>query len=119
MRAFLTALVHDPSRVTDALVEERHAEAVDPRARLGSARMAASFAKWPQGSLLWREAHRISCPVLLTWGREDRVTPVDGAFVALKAIPDARLHVFPRCGHLVQGEAAEDFQRLATDFFLH
>ncbi|GHB36267.1 4,5-9,10-diseco-3-hydroxy-5,9,17-trioxoandrosta-1(10),2-diene-4-oate hydrolase [Streptomyces cirratus] len=119
MRAFLSTLVHDPSLVTDALVEERYAEAVDPRARLGSARMAASFAKWPEGSLLWRETHRIGCPVLLTWGREDRVTPVGGAFVALKAIPDARLHVFPRCGHLVQAEAAEDFQRLAADFFLH
>ncbi|MFJ6717156.1 alpha/beta fold hydrolase [Streptomyces sp. NPDC091259] len=118
MRAFLTTLVHDPSRVTDALVEERYAPAVEERARLGAARMAASFARWPEGSLLWREAHRIGCPVLLTWGREDRVAPVDGAFVALKTLPDARLHVFPRCGHLVQDEAAEDFRRLATDFFL-
>ncbi|MGW7099791.1 alpha/beta fold hydrolase [Streptomyces sp. NPDC054838] len=119
MRTFLTTLVHDPSRVTEALVEERYARATEERARLGSARTAASFAKWPEGAQLWREAHRISCPVLLTWGREDRVAPLDGAFVALGAIPDARLHVFPRCGHLVQSEAAEDFQRLATGFFLH
>ncbi|MFD7263994.1 4,5:9,10-diseco-3-hydroxy-5,9,17-trioxoandrosta-1(10),2-diene-4-oate hydrolase [Streptomyces sp. NPDC059874] len=119
MRAFLTTLVHDPALVTDELVEERYTQATDPEAALGNARMAAAFAKWPQDTMLWREAHRITCPVLLTWGREDRVNPVDGAFVALKAIPDARLHVFPRCGHWAQTEAAAEFNRLATAFFLH
>ncbi|MDX2396036.1 4,5:9,10-diseco-3-hydroxy-5,9,17-trioxoandrosta-1(10),2-diene-4-oate hydrolase [Streptomyces sp. NPDC054904] len=119
MRTFLTTLVHDPAVVTDALVEERFAQATDPEARLGNARMAAAFTKWPEDTLLWREAHRITRPVLLTWGREDRVNPVDGAFLALKTIPDARLHVFPRCGHWAQTEAAAEFNRLATDFFLH
>ncbi|WP_329386841.1 alpha/beta fold hydrolase [Streptomyces sp. NBC_01351] len=119
MRAFLTTLVYDPALVTDELVEERYAQATDPEAALGNARMGASFARWPQDTMLWREAHRITCPVLLTWGREDRVNPVDGAFVALKAIPDARLHVFPRCGHWAQTEAAAEFNRLATAFFLH
>lgn len=119
MRTFLTTLAHDPAIVTDALVEERYAQATDPEARLGNARMGASFAKWPEAAMLWREAHRISRPVLLTWGREDRVNPVDGAFLALKTIPDARLHVFPHCGHWAQTEAADEFNRLATDFFLH
>ncbi|MFD8634210.1 4,5:9,10-diseco-3-hydroxy-5,9,17-trioxoandrosta-1(10),2-diene-4-oate hydrolase [Streptomyces sp. NPDC059533] len=119
MRAFLTTLVYDPAIVTDELVEERYTQATDPEAALGNARMGAAFAKWPQGTQLWREAHRITCPVLLTWGREDRVNPIDGAFVALKAIPDARLHVFPHCGHWAQTEAAAEFNRLATDFFAH
>ncbi|MFF3621746.1 4,5:9,10-diseco-3-hydroxy-5,9,17-trioxoandrosta-1(10),2-diene-4-oate hydrolase [Streptomyces sp. NPDC002467] len=119
MRAFLTTLVYDPAIVTDELVEERYTQATDPEAALGNARMGAAFAKWPQETQLWREAHRITCPVLLTWGREDRVNPIDGAFVALKAIPDARLHVFPHCGHWAQTEAAAEFNRLATDFFAH
>jgi 4,5:9,10-diseco-3-hydroxy-5,9,17-trioxoandrosta-1(10),2-diene-4-oate hydrolase len=58
---------------------------------------------------LWREAHRLRRPVLLTWGREDRVNPLDGALAALKLIPKASLHVFPRCGHWAQIEAAEEF----------
>ncbi|MFJ8014580.1 4,5:9,10-diseco-3-hydroxy-5,9,17-trioxoandrosta-1(10),2-diene-4-oate hydrolase [Streptomyces sp. NPDC096339] len=119
MRAFLTTLVYDPAIVTDELVEERYLQATDPEAALGNARMGAAFATWPQDTLLWREAHRITCPVLLTWGREDRVNPIDGAFVALKAIPDARLHVFPHCGHWAQTEAAAEFNALATSFFLH
>ncbi|MFJ7207378.1 4,5:9,10-diseco-3-hydroxy-5,9,17-trioxoandrosta-1(10),2-diene-4-oate hydrolase [Streptomyces sp. NPDC098789] len=119
MRAFLSRLVYDQALVTDALVEERYAQAMEPETRLGNARMGAAFARWPEATMLWREAHRITAPVLLTWGREDRVNPVDGAFLALKTIPDARLHVFPHCGHWAQTEAADEFNRLATDFFLH
>nr|WP_248782226.1 alpha/beta fold hydrolase [Streptomyces alboflavus] len=116
VRAFLISLVQDPALVTDALVEERYAQALDPGARLGAQRLGAAFAKWPEGARLWREAHRITRPTLLTWGREDRVNPVDGAFVALKAMPDARLHVFPRCGHLAYVEREAEFLRLAVDF---
>ncbi|MFI8388122.1 hypothetical protein [Streptomyces sp. NPDC085540] len=34
MRAFLTTLVHDPSLITDELVEERYTQALDPEARI-------------------------------------------------------------------------------------
>ncbi|MFF0743500.1 4,5:9,10-diseco-3-hydroxy-5,9,17-trioxoandrosta-1(10),2-diene-4-oate hydrolase [Streptomyces sp. NPDC004111] len=119
MRAFLTTLAFDPAIVTDELVDERYTRATDPDAALGNARMGASFAKWPEDTMLWREAHRITQPTLLTWGREDRVNPLDGALVALKAIPDARLHVFPHCGHWAQREQADEFNRLAIDFFRH
>ncbi|GEB55813.1 4,5:9,10-diseco-3-hydroxy-5,9,17-trioxoandrosta-1(10),2-diene-4-oate hydrolase [Streptomyces gardneri] len=121
LRAFLGVMSYDPSIVTDELVEERWASANDPDTRLGNARMGASFAEpaWAEDVMLWREAHRITQPVLLTWGREDRVNPLDGAFVALKTIPDARLHVFPHCGHWAQVERADEFNRLALDFFSH
>ncbi|MFB6549632.1 alpha/beta fold hydrolase [Streptomyces sp. NPDC056405] len=49
----------------------------------------------------------------------DRVNPLDGALLALKTIPDARLHVFPHCGHWAQTERADEFNRLAVDFFSH
>ena len=39
--------------------------------------------------MLWREAHKMRKHTLLTWGREDRVNPLDGALVALKLIPKA------------------------------
>ncbi|MEU9994869.1 4,5:9,10-diseco-3-hydroxy-5,9,17-trioxoandrosta-1(10),2-diene-4-oate hydrolase [Streptomyces sp. NPDC050848] len=117
MREFLLTMAYDPAIVTDAFVEERYAQATDPDARLGAARMAAAFATWPQESQLWREGHRITQPTLLTWGREDRTNPLDGALVALRTIPDARLHVFPHCGHWAQVERFDEFNRLALDFF--
>ncbi|MFF2505470.1 4,5:9,10-diseco-3-hydroxy-5,9,17-trioxoandrosta-1(10),2-diene-4-oate hydrolase [Streptomyces sp. NPDC058067] len=119
MKDFLSTLAHDSSIVTDEFVEERFQQAVDPEAKLGNDRMAASFAKWPADTMLWRDAHRITAPTLLTWGREDRVNPLDGALVALKTIPDARLHVFPHCGHWAQTEKFDEFNRLAVDFFRH
>jgi 4,5:9,10-diseco-3-hydroxy-5,9,17-trioxoandrosta-1(10),2-diene-4-oate hydrolase len=66
--------------------------------------------------MLWREAHRLRRHTLLTWGREDRVNPIDGAFAALKLIPKAQLHVFPNCGHWAQIEAAEEFAEVTTVF---
>ncbi|MGI5472700.1 4,5:9,10-diseco-3-hydroxy-5,9,17-trioxoandrosta-1(10),2-diene-4-oate hydrolase [Streptomyces sp. CA-132043] len=121
LRAFLSVMAYDRSIVTDELVEERWASATDPETKLGNARMAAAFANpaWAQDWMLWRQAHRITQPVLLTWGREDRTNPLDGALVALKTIPDARLHVFPHCGHWAQTEQADEFNRLAVDFFTH
>ncbi|MFJ9177841.1 4,5:9,10-diseco-3-hydroxy-5,9,17-trioxoandrosta-1(10),2-diene-4-oate hydrolase [Streptomyces sp. NPDC102360] len=121
MRAFLTTLAYDTSIVTDEFVEERYQRAIDPDVRLGTARMGASFAnpEWAERTQIWRDAGKIPHETLLTWGREDRVNPIDGAFVALKTMPDARLHVFPRCGHWAQTEKADEFNRLAIDFFTH
>ena len=80
------------------------------------ASMGASF--WNpdtfEDGMLWREAHRLTRPTLLTWGREDRVNPLDGALVALKMIPRATLHVFPNCGHWAQIEAAEEFREVCS-----
>ena len=66
--------------------------------------------------MLWREAYKIRHHTLLTWGREDRVNPVDGAFLGLKLIPRAQLHVFPNCGHWAQIEAAADFHAVSRAF---
>ena len=54
--------------------------------------------------------------MLLIWGREDRVNPLDGALVALKLIQRAQLHVFGGCGHWAQLEKFDEFNRLAIDF---
>ena len=118
MAAFLRTLVFDQRLVTDELIDERFAVASDPDSLKAMASMGASFfdpASYEQG-LLWREAHRLRHRVLLIWGREDRVNPVDGALVAMKMIRRAQLHVFGGCGHWVQLEKAAEFNRLAIDF---
>jgi len=80
--------------------------------------MGASFAKpetFEEG-FLWREAYKIRQHTLLTWGREDRVNPLDGGLLALKLIPKAQLHVFPNCGHWAQIEAADAFHTVSRNF---
>jgi len=54
--------------------------------------------------------------VLLIWGREDRVNPIDGALVALKTIPRAQLQVFGQYGHWAQVEKFDEFNKVAIDF---
>jgi 4,5:9,10-diseco-3-hydroxy-5,9,17-trioxoandrosta-1(10),2-diene-4-oate hydrolase len=117
---FLKTLVYDPSMVTDELVEERFAYAADPEALKGMAAMGATFANpaMIEEGMLWREAYKLRQRVLLVWGREDRVNPLDGALVALKLIPRAQLHVFGGCGHWAMLEKFDEFNRLVTDFVL-
>jgi 4,5:9,10-diseco-3-hydroxy-5,9,17-trioxoandrosta-1(10),2-diene-4-oate hydrolase len=118
MAAFLRTLVFDQRLVTDELVDERYAVASDPDAIAAMASMGASFydPACAEDGMLWREAHRLRRPVLLIWGREDRVNPLDGALVALKLIRRAQLHVFGGCGHWAQLEKFDEFNRLAISF---
>ncbi|MDI6097409.1 alpha/beta fold hydrolase [Actinoplanes sp. NEAU-A12] len=116
--AFLRTLVFDPSLITEELIEERFRAASDPAAMRALGEMGASFSNpstYEEG-LLWRDAHRLRHQVLLVWGREDRVNPLDGALVALKLLRNARLHVFGGCGHWAHLEKFDEFNRLAIDF---
>ena len=75
--------------------------------------MGASFMQpgAAEQAMLWREAYKLRQRVLLVWGREDRVNPLDGALVALKLIPRAQLHVFGGCGHWAMLEKFDEFNR--------
>jgi 4,5:9,10-diseco-3-hydroxy-5,9,17-trioxoandrosta-1(10),2-diene-4-oate hydrolase len=118
LAAFLRTLVFDQRLITDEMVAERYAAASDPEALAAAASMGASFfdpATFEEG-LLWREAHRLRQQVLLVWGREDRVNPLDGALIALKLIRRARLHVFGGCGHWAQLEKFDEFNELVLSF---
>jgi 4,5:9,10-diseco-3-hydroxy-5,9,17-trioxoandrosta-1(10),2-diene-4-oate hydrolase len=118
LAAFLRTLVYDQRLITDELVAERFAAASDPAALAAMAALGASFfdPATAADGMLWREAHQLRQDVLLIWGREDRVNPLDGALVALKVIRRAQLHVFSRCGHWAQLEKADEFNRLAISF---
>jgi len=118
LATFLRTLVFNPKHVTDELIDERYQLASQPSAIAALAAMGASFydpATAEQG-LLWREAHRLRNEVLLIWGREDRVNPLDGALVALKCIRRAQLHVFGGCGHWAQLEKFDEFNALTISF---
>lgn len=116
MAAFLRIMVHDQSLITDALIDERFAAASTPESLAAMRSLGRSFASSPTDGLLWRDAHRLRHRVLLVWGREDRVNPLDGALLALKTIPHAHLHVFGGCGHWAQVEKFDEFNRLTLDF---
>ena len=61
----------------------------------------------------------IAAPTLVVWGRDDRFVPMDVGLRLLAGIPDARMHIFNRCGHWAQWEHAEAFNRMVVDFLAH
>jgi 4,5:9,10-diseco-3-hydroxy-5,9,17-trioxoandrosta-1(10),2-diene-4-oate hydrolase len=117
MAAFLRTMVFDQRLVTDELIDERFAIASQPEALAAMVAMGASFfGDHAEDGMLWRDAHRIKHEVLLVWGREDRVNPLDGALIALKQLRRAQLHVFGGCGHWAQLEKFEEFNELSLRF---
>ena len=117
LEKFLRVMVFNQKLITPELVEERFASASTPESLAATKAMGKSFsgADFELG-MMWREAYRLRQRVLLIWGREDRVNPLDGALVALKTIPRVQLHVFGQCGHWAQLEKFDEFNRLTIDF---
>ncbi|MFI6043067.1 4,5:9,10-diseco-3-hydroxy-5,9,17-trioxoandrosta-1(10),2-diene-4-oate hydrolase [Nocardia sp. NPDC051321] len=117
LEAFLRIMVFDQSLITDELIDERFASASTPESLAAARAMGKSFAGADfEKGMLWRDAYKLRQPVLLIWGREDRVNPLDGALVATKVIPRVQLHVFGGCGHWAQLEKFDEFNRLTSDF---
>lgn len=54
---------------------------------------------------------KIAAPVLLLWGREDRVTPLRYGERLLRLLPAGQLRVYPRCGHFPMLEATAESTR--------
>jgi 4,5:9,10-diseco-3-hydroxy-5,9,17-trioxoandrosta-1(10),2-diene-4-oate hydrolase len=117
LEAFLRVMVYDKNLITPELVDQRFALASTPESLTATRAMGMSFAGADfELGMMWREVYRLRQPVLLIWGREDRVNPLDGALVALKTIPRAQLHVFGQCGHWAQVEKFDEFNKLTIDF---
>ena len=57
----------------------------------------------------------IEAPLVIGWGRNDRVCFANQAERALALFPDARLQWFERCGHFPHWDAPQDTVRLILD----
>ncbi|MEV0717443.1 alpha/beta hydrolase [Asanoa sp. NPDC050611] len=62
------------------------------------------------------QLHKITCPTLVTVGRDDWITPVASSEVIASMIPNARLVVFEKSGHSPQVEEAELWRHTVREF---
>lgn len=60
--------------------------------------------------------HRIACPTLVLWGREDRLIPLAHGESYAESIPHARLEVFDSCGHMLPFEKEKEFVKTTLEF---
>jgi 4,5:9,10-diseco-3-hydroxy-5,9,17-trioxoandrosta-1(10),2-diene-4-oate hydrolase len=114
LKNFIEYLVHDISKVPDALIRQRFEISNDPE--IVANPPLKMLGRLPADEL-WRDRlSGLPHKTLLIWGREDRTVTLDASFVLLRALPNAQLHVFPNCGHWAQWERAEEFNSLVADF---
>jgi 2-hydroxy-6-oxonona-2,4-dienedioate hydrolase/4,5:9,10-diseco-3-hydroxy-5,9,17-trioxoandrosta-1(10),2-diene-4-oate hydrolase len=118
LRSFIDVMLYDGSAVTDELLEQRYRASLDPDI-VRNPPIKRLAGKLPLEELWREELPRLDHELLLVWGREDRVVPLDCAFVLLKQLARGQLHVFGQYGHWVQWEKATAFNALVLGFLKH
>lgn len=113
-RALLDLLFHDPPG--DEAVEARWSAMRAQPHYLDL--FPAPRQRWVDAlSLSPDELASIHAPVLLIHGADDRVVPPEHSVIPLlHALPDARAHLFGRCGHASPLEHTAEFNRLVQTF---
>lgn len=118
MRALLEVFAYDHTLVSDDVARLRLDAATRPgvheayRSMFPAPRQAGVEAMAVDEDLIRDLPHE----TLVLHGRDDRVIPMSNSLRLLELIENAQLHVFGRCGHWVQIEHAEEFNRLVADF---
>ncbi|BFU47147.1 alpha/beta hydrolase [Krasilnikovia sp. MM14-A1004] len=99
----------NPQRRAEAIEEIRlrYTVAHYPRAYLGALRgLVSSFVRayLPGDNSMWRLAARITAPTLVIGGLDDRLVDPRVPGQVARTIPDGRLLILPRVGHVAQME---------------
>lgn len=118
-RLMLKKIFHDPRFVTQDLIDELSRSRSSPGAKdavVKVIRNTVNVMGVRQDYVLADELQSLGLPLLVIWGREDRILPVSHAYRASEEAPTASVHVFDHCGHWPQMEKANAFNCLVSDF---
>ncbi|WP_052398465.1 alpha/beta fold hydrolase [Geomicrobium sp. JCM 19039] len=96
----LKQVIHDNKKVT---TEQIDAYSLPLQENL-MYRALSKFIRQREGDLSREELHKITEPVLLLWGENDRIVPVGVGRYLEKELHRAKLKVFPKVGHLLPEE---------------
>ncbi|MEP3562665.1 MAG: alpha/beta hydrolase [Marinobacter sp.] len=107
MRQVMSLQLFDPSQLQESLLEERAAVAPTQPENLFTTMMVPNMTE---------RLHEIKVPILGFWGTDDKFNPASGTFKIVENAPHARFTVLNRCGHWVQVEHQELFNRQCLNF---
>lgn len=110
MRQVMSLQLFDSSELTDDILEERAKVAVTQPANLFSTMMVPNMTE---------RLSEITVPCLGFWGTNDVFNPPAGVNKFLDNMPDAKFIMLNQCGHWVQVEHREFFNRMCIDFLTH
>ncbi|WP_422422422.1 alpha/beta fold hydrolase [Pseudomonas sp. GZD-222] len=115
LQQMMDIFVHDSSDLTPELIAGRLENILKRRDHLEN--FTQSLALYPrQFPDVSMRLGEINASTLVIWGRNDRFVPMDTGLRLVAGITQSELHVFNNCGHWVQWEYAERFNRLVLDF---
>ena len=118
MVAWVDTMVGNRAVVSDELIDQRLANALQPGAIASTFAIFQTFSdpRFADRPQLWARAAQLQQETLLIWGRDDRMLPYEGALFPFRQLPNAELHVFSNCGHWAQIERKAEFERLVLEF---
>ena len=122
---WMESMVYDTAILTDEFVQMRWESANDPRTAadikklynrqmLEGMRAGRAFGAADAVATMTK----IKAPTLVMFGRDDRVTPLDGSLAAMRLIAKCELHVFYDCGHWAMIERKDEFESTVLAFLL-
>ncbi|HLR80396.1 MAG TPA: alpha/beta hydrolase [Bacillota bacterium] len=100
----LKNVLFDHSLITDELKEEYSIALRDQNFYRSLIRLL----RHREGDLMPEQLQEIQQPVLLLWGKEDKVVPLDVGKQLAKDLPNASLTIYDNAGHLITEEKPED-----------
>jgi 2-hydroxy-6-oxonona-2,4-dienedioate hydrolase len=109
-RAFFDVMLFNGASVPDEVLRARAGSVSQPHVEAWKASTGA-----PMRSLVL-DLPKVQAPALIIHGRNDRVVPMEGSLQLLSMLPNSEMHIFNRCGHWVQYEHAEEFNKMVLDF---
>ena len=70
----------------------------------------------PRPRAIQEELRNLEVKTLILWGNNDRGVTAERGLLLFQLLPDAELHFFDRCGHLVQHDQGARFRSIVADF---
>lgn len=111
LRRLFLSFLYDHSKLTDELVDMRYEASIDPEI-VANMRDYSIQTLGDVRPILPGIPHQ----ALVIWGLEDRILTLDTPLTYAKLLPDSEVLMFPKVGHWVQWERADDFNRAAVEF---
>ena len=105
---------HDPSLVTDEIVSGYKV----PLQVENWDRALFEFQRASQRPDLTQDLDRLTMPVLVLSGDDDRVIPMEFAVKLSEQIEGSKLVIFENCGHLPHEECPEAFMNTVSEFLI-
>jgi pimeloyl-ACP methyl ester carboxylesterase len=103
---------YDPETATDELVNEVYETINDRHKVIRILAMAKSAIRHN----MKKDLRKITMPVSLIWGRDDKITPPEVAVEFNELLPNAELHWIDKCGHAPMMEQPEEFNKYLAMF---